>query len=121
MKNSSVIQQWRGRLDENNTVYQTELYAIHKAFECIRIQTDTVLHLIKSKSLSSLQALKSQRIKYSLVLSIKESLITLENCTRVCRASTGKSIFGNKLADTLAKEVPKTTKQIITFHFHLVT
>lgn len=109
-KDTSIIQQWGSRFDENNTVYQTELLPILQALEWIQILTDTVVYLIFSESLSSLHALKSQRTKHSLVLSIKKSIITLKNLARFGHVSTDKCIFGNQRVDTLVKKAQKSPK-----------
>lgn len=73
MEVAAKIHQWVFRLDNNNSMYQAELYAILNALEWVEANPDRII-LIFRGSVADMQA--THKIKYHFVLQMKLKLKT---------------------------------------------
>ena len=103
-KNDFIIAEENGQLDKNNSVFQAEVYAIHKACKLLKgMGTKNVT--IFSDSQSALSALAGVKIKSKVVKNCIDSLNELGNTSEVklkwVKAHSDHT--GNEFADMAAK------------------
>lgn len=91
------------RLDDNNSVYQAELRAMHSAIIWIyQLYPSKFIH-IYIDCLSSLQAIHAFKSSNLQILTIKSFLLGLIHKTSIAQVLAHKGIIGSEAADALDK------------------
>lgn len=111
LKGDEVLHEWSCRLENYNTIYQAELYAIQQALVW-RNRLRERNYKIYTDSLSSLQALTKSPNKHPIVRDIKIALREQHKITKLAHVSAHIGIKGNELADKLAKEAINQSHKI---------
>lgn len=98
-----MVHQRSARLDDRNSVFQAELFAILNVLKWVETHPSNSIH-IYSDSLSSLQAIFAHRTKYPLILHIKVRFRKLLDRVSLDHVAAHKGMFGNELADALRRK-----------------
>lgn len=107
---SLPIHRWSTKLQDFNSVYQAELFAILNALDWLLKNPQPSVTPLYSDCYSGLQAIKRHRNRHPLILQIKLKLQQLLYKTHLYHVSAHTGVQGNELADELAKE---TTKSLV--------
>lgn len=110
---SEVTHRWYCRLDNNNFIFQAELFVIFKALDGISQQNQFFSIPSLNNSLSTVQTIRSFDSTNLQIIEIKSLLINLLLKTNLSHVSDHKGILGNKMVNILTNEV--AARQSVVF------
>lgn len=113
-KENQQLFSWRDRLSRGNSVFQSELHAIHSALKWAE-KTDDREFLVSTDSLSSLQALNKFDNTNHQILNIREHLQNTHKIFNFQWVRGHSGVEGNETADILAKSAVSDDSLQITF------